>query len=211
MLSFLDSDDRWLPDKLELQLAARSRQIGADIVLGFVEHFLSPDLSPEEGARLGPCVAGVGKFICIGLNYADHAAEAGMDVPTQPVLFMKATSAICGPNDDVEIPRGAEKADWEIELGGVIGRRAKAARAAGENLDLVREQYSQGTVNVTDLLDAQNQKLTADQFANTAVYEFMGDLVELQRAVAWFELEKSAEERDAFVVRILSAVTEEQP
>ncbi len=87
----------------------------------------------------------------------------------------------------------------------------QAARAAGENLELVREQYAQGTVNVTDLLDAQNQKLTADQFANSAIYEFMGDLVELQRAIAWFELDHSPEERDAFVARILSAVAEEQP
>jgi 2-keto-4-pentenoate hydratase/2-oxohepta-3-ene-1,7-dioic acid hydratase in catechol pathway len=75
--------------------------------------------------RLGPCVAGVGKFICIGLNYADHAAESGMQVPPEPVIFMKATSAIVGPNDDVVIPRGAQKVDWEVELGVVIGRRAK--------------------------------------------------------------------------------------
>jgi outer membrane protein TolC len=87
----------------------------------------------------------------------------------------------------------------------------QATRTAGENLELVREQYSQGTVNVTDLLDAQNQKLTADQFASSAIYEFMGDLVELQRAIAWFELDHSPEERDAFVARILSAVAEEQP
>jgi len=79
----------------------------------------------EPGVRLGACVGGVGKFICIGLNYADHAAESGMDVPPEPVLFMKATSAICGPNDAVEIPRGAEKTDWEVELGVIIGRRAK--------------------------------------------------------------------------------------
>ena len=86
----------------------------------------------------------------------------------------------------------------------------QAARAAGENLELVREQYSQGTVNVTDLLDAQNQKLSADQFANSAIYEFMGDLVELQRAIAWFELDNPPEQRDAFVGRILSAISEEQ-
>ncbi len=75
--------------------------------------------------RLGPCVGSVGKFICIGLNYSDHAAESGMKVPTEPVVFMKATSAICGPNDTVVIPRGAEKADWEVELGVVIGKEAK--------------------------------------------------------------------------------------
>lgn len=73
------------------------------------------------GGRLGPCVGAVGKIICVGLNYRDHAAESGMAVPDEPVLFMKATSAICGPNDDVRIPRGSLKTDWEVELGVVIG------------------------------------------------------------------------------------------
>ena len=75
--------------------------------------------------RVGACVAGTGKFICIGLNFSDHAAEAGMAVPPEPVIFMKATSAIVGPNDDVRIPRGSEKTDWEVELGVVIGKTAK--------------------------------------------------------------------------------------
>ncbi|AJD52843.1 2-keto-4-pentenoate hydratase/2-oxohepta-3-ene-1,7-dioic acid hydratase (catechol pathway) [Thalassospira xiamenensis M-5 = DSM 17429] len=75
--------------------------------------------------RIGACVAKPGKFICIGLNYSDHAAEAGMQVPPEPIIFFKATSAVCGPNDDVEIPRGSEKSDWEVELGIVIGKQAK--------------------------------------------------------------------------------------
>jgi 2-keto-4-pentenoate hydratase/2-oxohepta-3-ene-1,7-dioic acid hydratase in catechol pathway len=75
--------------------------------------------------RFGPCVAGVGKFICIGLNYSDHAAETGAKVPPEPIIFMKATSAIVGPDDDVVIPRGSEKTDWEVELGFVIGKTAK--------------------------------------------------------------------------------------
>lgn len=75
--------------------------------------------------RLGPCVAGTGKVICIGLNYADHAAEAGMAVPPEPIIFMKATSAICGPHDPILIPRGSEKTDWEVELAVIIGTRAK--------------------------------------------------------------------------------------
>ncbi len=84
------------------------------------------DLPLVEGnPRLGPCVAGTGKFICIGLNYADHAAESGMAVPPEPVIFMKATSAIVGPNDDVEIPRNSVKSDWEVELGVIIGSKAK--------------------------------------------------------------------------------------
>ncbi|MEM9107587.1 MAG: fumarylacetoacetate hydrolase family protein [Pseudomonadota bacterium] len=79
----------------------------------------------EGDPRIGPCVTGVGKFLCIGLNYSDHAAESGLDVPPEPVLFMKATSAICGPDDDVVIPRGSEATDWEVELGVVIGKTAK--------------------------------------------------------------------------------------
>jgi 2-keto-4-pentenoate hydratase/2-oxohepta-3-ene-1,7-dioic acid hydratase in catechol pathway len=79
----------------------------------------------EGNPRFGPCVAGIGKFVCIGLNYADHAAESGHPVPDEPVIFMKATSAVCGPDDEVEIPRGSEKTDWEVELGVVIGKPAK--------------------------------------------------------------------------------------
>ncbi len=82
---------------------------------------------PAVGAdtRIGACVGQVGKFICIGLNYADHAAESGMELPAEPVIFFKATSAIIGPNDTVEIPRGSRKTDWEVELGVVIGTEAK--------------------------------------------------------------------------------------
>ncbi len=79
----------------------------------------------DGSPRMGPCVGGVGKFICIGLNYADHAAESGMELPQEPVIFFKATSAICGPDDDVEIPRNSVKTDWEVELGVVIGKEAK--------------------------------------------------------------------------------------
>ncbi|WP_211461362.1 fumarylacetoacetate hydrolase family protein [Collimonas silvisoli] len=77
--------------------------------------------TPQQDLRLGPCVGAVGKFICIGLNYSDHAAESGMEVPAEPVVFNKWTSAICGPDDDVEIPRDSLKTDWEVELGVVIG------------------------------------------------------------------------------------------
>jgi 2-keto-4-pentenoate hydratase/2-oxohepta-3-ene-1,7-dioic acid hydratase in catechol pathway len=75
--------------------------------------------------RIGACVAGVGKFICVGLNYSDHAAESNMPVPVEPIIFMKATSSISGPFDDVELPRGSQKSDWEVELGVVIGKPAK--------------------------------------------------------------------------------------
>ncbi|MEM6729407.1 MAG: fumarylacetoacetate hydrolase family protein, partial [Pseudomonadota bacterium] len=75
--------------------------------------------------RIGPCVAGIGKFMCIGLNYSDHAAETGAAIPEHPILFMKANSAIAGPNDPVSMPRGSTSTDWEVELGVVIGTRAK--------------------------------------------------------------------------------------
>ncbi|RUM09657.1 fumarylacetoacetate hydrolase family protein [Rhizobium chutanense] len=92
-----------------------------------------PELAP---GRIGACVAGTGKFICIGLNFSDHAAETGATVPPEPVIFMKATSAIVGPNDTVRIPRGSEKTDWEVELGVVIGKTAKYVSEA-DALDYV--------------------------------------------------------------------------
>lgn len=90
----------------------------------------------EGSPRIGACVGEVGKFICIGLNYADHAAEAGMDLPQEPVVFFKATSAICGPDDDTELPRTSVKLDWEVELGVVIGKHTKYITPA-EALDHV--------------------------------------------------------------------------
>ena len=85
---------------------------------------LDPAALPAVGGspRIGPCVGGVGKFVAIGLNYADHARESGAPIPEEPIIFTKATSCICGPNDDTVIPRGAEKLDYEVELGVVVGR-----------------------------------------------------------------------------------------
>lgn len=120
---------------------------------GLIDDLAGAALSPESLARLaavdagglpevagnprlGPPVAGTGKFICIGLNYADHAAESGMAVPPEPVIFMKATSAICGPNDPIILPRGSEKTDWEVELAVIIGKAAKYVSEA-EALDHV--------------------------------------------------------------------------
>jgi 2-keto-4-pentenoate hydratase/2-oxohepta-3-ene-1,7-dioic acid hydratase in catechol pathway len=98
---------------------------------------LDPTSLPELTAgRVGACVAGTGKFICIGLNFSDHAAETGATVPPEPIIFMKASSAIVGPNDTVLIPRGSEKTDWEVELGVVIGKTAKYVSEA-DALDYV--------------------------------------------------------------------------
>ena len=113
---------------------------GADIHPDSLKKLASLDAKSlplvEGNPRLGPCVAGTGKFICIGLNYSDHAAETGAAVPSEPIIFMKATSAIVGPNDDVLIPRGSEKTDWEVELAIVIGKPAKYVGEA-EALDYV--------------------------------------------------------------------------
>mgnify|MGYP000851634002 CR=1 FL=1 len=91
--------------------------------LNNIDHSSLPEINEQQ--RLGPCVGQVGNFICIGLNYSDHAKEAGMDVPSEPVIFSKVTSAISGPNDNVIIPKNSSKADWEVELGVVVGKTAK--------------------------------------------------------------------------------------
>ena len=99
---------------------------------------LDPDSLPlvEGSPRMGPCVGNIGKYMCIGLNYSDHAAETGSAIPEHPILFMKANSAIVGPNDDVYLPRGSKRGDWEVELGVVIGKQAKYVSEA-EALDYV--------------------------------------------------------------------------
>jgi 2-keto-4-pentenoate hydratase/2-oxohepta-3-ene-1,7-dioic acid hydratase in catechol pathway len=101
--------------------------VGGEVLTRLDTLSIDPETLPlvTGNPRLGACVAGTGKFICIGLNYADHAAESGLQVPPEPVIFMKATSAICGPNDPILLPRGSEKTDWEVELGVVIGKPAK--------------------------------------------------------------------------------------
>jgi ureidoglycolate lyase len=106
-------------------------------------------------SRIGPCVGGVGKFICVGLNYADHAAESGMQVPPEPVLFMKATSAIIGPNDQVVIPKNSTKADWEVELGVIIGK-------SGRNIvktDALGHVFGYTVINDLSARDLQSQHM----------------------------------------------------
>ena len=118
------------PDGSLRDLSGISSDIGGDVLSDAgLDRLRATDPAdlPEvaAGTRLGACVAGTGKFICIGLNYSDHAAESGMEVPPEPIIFMKATSAICGPDDPIIVPRGSEKTDWEVELAVVIGTRAK--------------------------------------------------------------------------------------
>ncbi|MGI8396701.1 fumarylacetoacetate hydrolase family protein [Agrobacterium deltaense] len=121
-------------------LSAHVKDIGGEAIspeglkkIAAIDLGTLPVLNEE---RIGACVAGTGKFICIGLNFSDHAAETGATVPPEPVIFMKATSAIVGPNDNVTIPRGSEKTDWEVELGVVIGKSAKYVSEA-DALDYV--------------------------------------------------------------------------
>jgi 2-keto-4-pentenoate hydratase/2-oxohepta-3-ene-1,7-dioic acid hydratase in catechol pathway len=121
-------------------LSAHVADIGAEAIgpAGLAKiAALDPSSLPELAkGRIGACVAGTGKFICIGLNFSDHAAETGATVPPEPIIFMKASSAIAGPNDAVRIPRGSEKTDWEVELGVVIGKTAKYVSEA-DALDYV--------------------------------------------------------------------------
>jgi 2-keto-4-pentenoate hydratase/2-oxohepta-3-ene-1,7-dioic acid hydratase in catechol pathway len=104
-----------------------------------------------DGTRLGACVGNIGKFLCIGLNYSDHAAESGLPVPSEPILFSKATSAVVGPNDNIEIPRNSAETDWEVELGIVIGKKAKYLNE-GE-----AEEYIAGYCVVNDVSEREFQ------------------------------------------------------
>ena len=124
---------------LSARLPGGATDLAGDTLMRLGElNAIDPMDLPEvpAGTRLGCPVGFVGKFMCIGLNYSDHAAETGAEVPKEPILFMKATSAVCGPNDPIVIPRGSEKTDWEVELGVVIGKPAKYVSEA-EALDHV--------------------------------------------------------------------------
>jgi 2-keto-4-pentenoate hydratase/2-oxohepta-3-ene-1,7-dioic acid hydratase in catechol pathway len=147
----------------------------------------------ENKPRFGACVAGVGKFICIGLNYKDHADETGAAYPKEPVMFMKATSSITGPNDDVVIPRGSRKTDWEVELGVVIGKAAKYVSEA-DALD-----YVAGYCVVNDLSEREYQLERGgqwdkgkgcDTFGPTGPYLVTKDeIADVQQLRLWLELE----------------------
>jgi 2-keto-4-pentenoate hydratase/2-oxohepta-3-ene-1,7-dioic acid hydratase in catechol pathway len=135
-------------DPETLPLVAGSKEQGARS-----NSSVSPPPAPSSPlVRLGPCVGRVGKFMCIGLNYADHAAETAAKLPAEPVLFMKATSAICGPNDDIQLPRGSTHTDWEVELGVILGERAKYV-SEDDALD-----YVAGYCTVHDVSERHFQK-----------------------------------------------------
>ena len=109
------------------------------------------DLPQLNDVDYAPCVGDIGKFMCIGLNYSDHAKEVGMDPPAEPILFMKATSAVIGPNDNVEIPKNSVKSDWEVELGVVIGKEAKYVSESDA------ENYIAGYCVINDLSEREFQ------------------------------------------------------
>lgn len=131
-------------------------------VLADLRRFAALDIGAlpkvEGTQRLGPCVSGTGKFMCIGLNYADHAAEGGLPVPPEPILFMKATSAICGPTDPIILPRGSTRTDWEVELGIVVGKPAKYVTEA-EAMDHVA-----GFCVINDVSEREFQTRRAGQW-----------------------------------------------
>lgn len=119
-----------------------------------------------DSPRIGPCVGQVGKFVCIGLNYSDHAAEGGMKVPPEPVIFMKATSAICGPHDPIELPRGSVATDWEIELGLVIGKPTKYVEEA-EALDCLAGYCTINDVSERDFQARRSGQWTKGKSADS--------------------------------------------
>ncbi len=150
-----------------------------------------PKLDASE--RIGACVGNVSKFIGIGLNYADHAAEAGLDVPPEPIMFMKATTCICGPNDNVIIPSNSKKLDWEVELGIVIG--TKGAYISEQNaLDHVA-----GYCVVNDISERENQIERAGQWVKGKSADTFGpigpwlvtkdEIVDPQNLALWLELD----------------------
>lgn len=124
----------------------------------------------SSAPRLGPPIARPGKFICVGLNYADHAAETGKEAPPEPVLFAKATTAVCGPNDAVEIPRGSDRTDWEVELGIVIGTRAKYVTQA-DAMDHIA-----GFVLVNDVSERRFQSERAGQWTKGKSHDTFGPI-----------------------------------
>lgn len=147
----------------------------------------------EPSVRLGPCVAGVGKFIGIGLNYADHAAEAGMAIPTEPIVFMKATSSICGPNDNIAIPKGSLKTDWEVELGVVIGEHASYV---SEDKAM---NYVAGYCVINDLSEREHQLERGGQWVKGKSHDTFGpigpylvtkdEVADPQRLRLWLEVD----------------------
>ncbi|MEO9614022.1 MAG: fumarylacetoacetate hydrolase family protein [Nitratireductor sp.] len=146
----------------------------------------------EEPQRLGPCVAGTGKFICIGLNFADHAAEAGLEVPPEPVIFMKATSAMSGPNDDIVIPKGSSATDWEVELGVVIGKHAKHV-SQDEALDHVAGYCVVNDVSERDFQNKRSGQWTkgksCDSFGPTGPWLVTRDeIADPQQLAMWLSV-----------------------
>lgn len=150
-----------------------------------------PEVRNSE--RIGPCVGKVGKFICVGLNYADHAKESGAEPPKEPVLFMKATSAICGPNDDVIIPRNSKKTDWEVELGVVIGQDTRYV----EGTDALRHVAGYCVINDLSEREFQLERggqwvkgKSADTFGPMGPWLVTGDeIADPQKLALWLEVD----------------------
>lgn len=124
----------------------------------------------DASERIGPCVGNIGKFICIGLNYADHAAETNAPIPKEPIIFLKANSAICGPNDDVFIPPGSQKTDWEVELGVVIGKVARHVSVEEAN------DYIAGYCLINDVSEREYQVERGGQWDKGKGYDRFGPI-----------------------------------
>jgi ureidoglycolate lyase len=167
--------------------------LGADGLAKIAATDISALPKLDASDRIGPCVANVGKFICIGLNYADHAAETGAAIPGEPIIFMKATSAIIGPNDDVIIPKNSIKPDWEVELGVVIGKEARYVEEA-DALD-----YVAGYCVVNDLSERHFQTERGGQWTKGKSADTFGpigpwmvtrdEVADPQKLAMWLEVD----------------------
>ena len=156
---------------------------------------IDPKSLPEIGQseRIGPCVGRVGKFICIGLNYVDHARETGKQPPAEPIVFMKATSAVCGPNDQIEMPNGSEKLDWEVEVAVVIGSRAKYV-----SMDLALDHVA-GYCAVNDVSERGFQSERGGQWTKGKSHDTFGpigpwlvtrqDIPDVQNLALWLDVD----------------------
>ncbi|MBU2936306.1 MULTISPECIES: fumarylacetoacetate hydrolase family protein [Pacificibacter] len=170
---------------------------GAALAPASLEKLSKLDLSSlplVSGApRIGSAIARPGKFLCVGLNYADHARETGKEPPAEPVLFSKATTALCGPNDNVEIPRGSDRTDWEIELGIVIGSRAKYVDEA-DALD-----YVAGYALVNDVSERRFQSERGGQWVKGKSHDTFGpvgpwmvtkdEIADVQNIDLWLDID----------------------
>ena len=185
-------DDKIIRDISSLVIDLTSETISQDTFNKISDYDISKLPIVNNEVSIAPCVGKVGKFVCIGLNYSDHAAEMSVSEPSEPIVFMKATSSICGPNDDIIIPKNSKKSDWEVELGVIIGKEAKYISVEES------QEYIAGYCVINDLSEREFQLerlgqwskgKSCDTFGPIGPYLVTKDEVpEPQRLNMWLEV-----------------------